>query len=151
MCCRSRPSTPSATSLSARRSWRARHASRASSLLRTGLTWSCTASCTCSATITRTTATRRGWKRAKRRSWHNSGCRILMAEEHGSTGRWLRRITDTLSGEPRDIEGLIETLSQARERGLINADAFEMLEGVLRVAEVEGGGIMVAGSQRAVG
>jgi magnesium and cobalt transporter len=61
-----------------------------------------------------------------------------MAEEHGSTGRWLRRITDTLSGEPRDIDGLIETLTQARERGLINADAFEMLEGVLRVAELQG-------------
>jgi hypothetical protein len=30
-----------------------------------------------------------------------------MAEEQGSTGRWLRRITDTLSGEPRDIDDLI--------------------------------------------
>ena len=73
-----------------------------------------------------------------------------MAEEHGSTGRWLRRITDTLSGEPRDIEGLIETLSQARERGLINADAFEMLEGVLRVAELQVRDIMVPRSQMVV-
>ena len=40
-----------------------------------------------------------------------------MADEQGSTGRWLRRITDTLSGEPRDIDGLIETLAQAREQG----------------------------------
>jgi len=73
-----------------------------------------------------------------------------MAEEHGSTGRWLRRITDTLSGEPRDIEGLIETLSQARERGLINADAFEMLEGVLRVAELQVRDIMVPRSQMTI-
>jgi len=73
-----------------------------------------------------------------------------MAEEHGSTGRWLRRITDTLSGEPRDIDGLIETLAQARERGLINADAFEMLEGVLRVAELQVRDIMVPRSQMTI-
>ena len=73
-----------------------------------------------------------------------------MAEEHGSTGRWLRRITDTLSGEPRDIDSLIETLAQARERGLINADAFEMLEGVLRVAELQVRDIMVPRSQMTI-
>ena len=70
-----------------------------------------------------------------------------MAEEQGSTGRWLRRITDTLSGEPRDIEDLLQTLTQARERGLINSDAFEMLEGVLRVAELQVRDIMVPRSQ----
>jgi magnesium and cobalt transporter len=73
-----------------------------------------------------------------------------MAEEHGSTGRWLRRITDTLSGEPRDLDDLIETLTQARERGLINADAFEMLEGVLRVAELQVRDIMVPRSQMTI-
>src|SRR6185369_12628499 len=139
-----------ATSRSARRSWRARRASRASNPPHIGRIWSCTVSCTCWATITRTTATRSGWKRAKQRSWHNSGCRILMAEEQGSTGRWLRRITDTLSGEPRDIDDLIETLTQARQRGLINADAFEMLEGVLRVAELQVRDIMVPRSQMTI-
>jgi hemolysin (HlyC) family protein len=73
-----------------------------------------------------------------------------MADEQGSTGRWLRRITDTLSGEPRDIDDLIETLTQARERGLINADAFEMLEGVLRVAELQVRDIMVPRSQMTI-
>ena len=63
---------------------------------------------------------------------------------------WLRRITDTLSGEPRDLDGLIATLTQARERGLINADAFEMLEGVLRVAELQVRDIMVPRSQMVV-
>ena len=73
-----------------------------------------------------------------------------MAEEQGSTGRWLRRITDTLSGEPRDLDDLIETLTQARERGLINSDAFEMLEGVLRVAELQVRDIMVPRSQMTI-
>jgi hypothetical protein len=73
-----------------------------------------------------------------------------MAEEQGSTGRWLRRITDTLSGEPRDIEDLLQTLTQARERGLINSDAFEMLEGVLRVAELQVRDIMVPRSQMTI-
>ena len=41
-----------------------------------------------------------------------------MAEDQGATGRWLRRITDTLSGEPRDIEGLIETFRKLVEEGL---------------------------------
>ena len=73
-----------------------------------------------------------------------------MSEDQGSTGRWLRRITDTLSGEPRDLEDLLETLSQARQRGLINADAFEMLEGVLRVAELQVRDIMVPRSQMTI-
>jgi magnesium and cobalt transporter len=70
-----------------------------------------------------------------------------MPEEHSSTGRWLRRITDTLSGEPRDMEDLNEVLAHAKERGIINPDAFEMLEGVLRVVELQVRDIMVARSQ----
>jgi magnesium and cobalt transporter len=70
-----------------------------------------------------------------------------MPEEHSPTGRWLRRITDTFSSEPRDLEDLSETLEQARERGIINPDAFQMLEGVLEVAELQVRDIMVPRSQ----
>jgi magnesium and cobalt transporter len=74
-----------------------------------------------------------------------------MAEhESGSTGRWLRRLTDSLSGEPRDVEGLLETLSEAREREIIDADAFEMLQGVLQVAELQVRDIMVPRSQMVI-
>ncbi len=73
-----------------------------------------------------------------------------MPDEHSSTGRWLRRITDTFSGEPRDVEGLTEILAQAKERGIINPDAFDMLEGVLRVVELQVRDIMVARSQMTV-
>ena len=74
----------------------------------------------------------------------------LWLKNTGTTGRWLRRITDTLSGEPRDIEDLNEVLAQASERGIINADAFEMLEGVLRVVELQVRDIMVPRSQMVI-
>src|SRR5580704_11686535 len=52
----------------------------------------------------------------------------------GNTGRWLKRITQSMSGEPRDLPELIEDLREASERGLFNSDALVMLEGVLAVA-----------------
>ncbi|HEX7116166.1 MAG TPA: CBS domain-containing protein, partial [Steroidobacter sp.] len=68
----------------------------------------------------------------------------------GPTGRWLRKLTDTLSGEPRDVEDLTEVLSQARERGIIDTDAYQMLEGVLRVVEMQVRDIMVPRSQMTI-
>jgi magnesium and cobalt transporter len=74
-----------------------------------------------------------------------------MPEEHSHhTGNWLRRITGSLSGEPRDLEDLNEVMSQARERGIIDTDAHEMLEGVLRVIELQVRDIMVPRSQMAI-
>lgn len=73
-----------------------------------------------------------------------------MPEEQSSTGRWLRRITDTFSGEPRDVEDLSGVLAQAKERGIINPDAFEMLEGVLQVVELQVRDIMVPRSQMTI-
>jgi len=73
-----------------------------------------------------------------------------MAEQPGSTGRWLRRITDTFSGEPRDIEELSQVLTHARDRGIIDSDAFEMLEGVLQVIELQVRDIMVPRSQMVI-
>ena len=71
-----------------------------------------------------------------------------MPEEHSHhAGSWLRRITGSLSGEPRDLEDLNEVLGQARERGIIDPDAHEMLEGVLRVVELQVRDIMVPRSQ----
>ena len=73
-----------------------------------------------------------------------------MPEEQGSTGRWLRRITDSFSGEPRDTEELTQVLSSARQRGIISPDAFEMLEGVLEVVEMQVRDIMVSRSQMVI-
>ena len=73
-----------------------------------------------------------------------------MPEEHSHTGSWLRRITGSLTGEPRDLDDLNEVLGQARERGIIDTDAHEMLEGVLRVVELQVRDIMVPRSQMAI-
>src|SRR5687768_1147877 len=74
----------------------------------------------------------------------------MSEEQGGATGRWLRRITDTLSGEPRDREHLSEMLVHAKERGIIDADAFQMLEGVLDVLELQVRDIMVPRSQMVI-
>lgn len=65
----------------------------------------------------------------------------------GNTGRWLKRITQSMSGEPRDLPELIEDLREASERGLFNGDALVMLEGVLAVADMQVRDIMVPRSQ----
>ena len=74
----------------------------------------------------------------------------MSEEQGGATGRWLRRITDTLSGEPRDREHLSEMLAHAKERGIIDVDAFQMLEGVLQVLELQVRDIMVPRSQMVI-
>src|SRR6202453_5340581 len=65
----------------------------------------------------------------------------------GTTGRWFKRITQSMSGEPRDLPELIEDLREASERGLFNGDALVMLEGVLAVADMQVRDIMVPRSQ----
>jgi magnesium and cobalt transporter len=65
----------------------------------------------------------------------------------GSTGRWLKRITQSMTGEPRDLAELIDNLREASERGLFDGDALVMLEGVLSVADMQVRDIMVPRSQ----
>jgi len=70
-----------------------------------------------------------------------------MAEDKGSAG-WLKRLVG--GGEPRDRAELAEVLREAGARGLIDADALTMIEGVLGVAELQVRDIMVPRSQMAV-
>src|SRR5579871_970038 len=65
----------------------------------------------------------------------------------GSTGRWLKRFTQSISGEPRDLAELIEDLRAASERGLFSSDTLVMLEGVLAVSDMQVRDIMVPRSQ----
>jgi magnesium and cobalt transporter len=60
---------------------------------------------------------------------------------------WLARLSKALSGEPQDREDLIAQLRDARERGLIDSEALEMLEGVLGVADIQVRDIMVPRAQ----
>jgi magnesium and cobalt transporter len=61
----------------------------------------------------------------------------------GGTGRWRARLTRTLAAGLRDRAQLIEMLSESQQRGILDADAFSMLEGVLQVAELQVRDIMV--------
>jgi hemolysin (HlyC) family protein len=61
----------------------------------------------------------------------------------GSSGRWRSRLARTLAAGVRDRSQLIEMLAESQQRGLLDADAFAMLEGVLQVAELQVRDIMV--------
>ncbi|HEX5514652.1 MAG TPA: transporter associated domain-containing protein [Gammaproteobacteria bacterium] len=61
---------------------------------------------------------------------------------------WLERLAQVLSGgEPRDKDDLIELLRDTQQRGLLEADALAMIEGVLHVAELQVRDIMIPRSQ----
>jgi magnesium and cobalt transporter len=66
-----------------------------------------------------------------------------MSKDLNTTGRWLKRITQSLSGEPQDRAELVQLLREAAERGLLDSDALDMLEGVLEVADLQVRDIMV--------
>jgi magnesium and cobalt transporter len=72
------------------------------------------------------------------------------SENTGATSRWLRRIADSISGEPRDLEQLADVLADARERGLIDSDVLRMLESVLQVSEIQVRDVMLPRSQMVV-
>jgi magnesium and cobalt transporter len=63
---------------------------------------------------------------------------------------WLRRLQQQMSGEPQDRDALVEDLREATERGLLTADALEMLEGVIAVGDLQVRDIMVPRSQMSV-
>ena len=68
----------------------------------------------------------------------------------GSTGSWFRRLANSITGEPRDLDELAAILVEARERGLIDADVLQMLESVLEVSGIQVRDIMVPRSQMVV-
>jgi magnesium and cobalt transporter len=56
----------------------------------------------------------------------------------------------SMKGEPRDRAQLVESLREASRRGVLDADALSMIEGVLEVADTQVRDIMVARSQMVV-
>jgi len=63
------------------------------------------------------------------------------------SGAWLRRLTRE---GPADRGELLELLRAARQGGVLDADALAMIEGVLRVADLQVRDIMVPRSQMVV-
>jgi magnesium and cobalt transporter len=70
-----------------------------------------------------------------------------MNETKRSPAGWIRKLGRALSGEAQDRQDLVEQLREARERGLIDTEALDMLEGVLGVADIQVRDIMVPRSQ----
>lgn len=74
-----------------------------------------------------------------------------MSDAGGSERRgWFGRLVQQLSGEPQDRESLLMEWREAAERGLLEPDALEMLEGVLGVGDMQVRDIMVPRSQMTV-
>ncbi len=67
----------------------------------------------------------------------------------GATGRWRATLTRTLAAGLKDRSQLVEMLSQAHQRGVLDAEAFAMLEGVLAVADQQVRDIMIPRAQMA--
>jgi len=67
----------------------------------------------------------------------------MAKESPNSTGRWLKRLTQSFSQEPQDREELLGILRVAGDRGLLDTDALTMLEGVLDVTDLQVRDIMI--------
>ncbi|MHB1872743.1 MAG: HlyC/CorC family transporter [Steroidobacteraceae bacterium] len=65
----------------------------------------------------------------------------------GETRQWLKRLWRTFAAEPRDRQDLLKLLREARERGLFQADALTMIEGVLAVSDLHARDVMVPRAQ----
>ena len=64
--------------------------------------------------------------------------------------RWVERIAQLFSGEPQDLDDLLEILREARENRLLDTDALSMIEGVLQVSQMRVRDIMIPRIQMVV-
>ena len=60
---------------------------------------------------------------------------------------WLDRISQLVSGEPRNIEELLAELRSAQVNGLLSNDTLSMVEGAIEVADLQVGDVMVPRAQ----
>jgi magnesium and cobalt transporter len=70
-----------------------------------------------------------------------------MSEENRS---WLDRLTDFITGEPRDRDDLVEILRACHKRGLFGAEALGIIEGALTIADMQVREAMIPRSQMVV-
>ncbi|MFQ5468804.1 MAG: HlyC/CorC family transporter [Gammaproteobacteria bacterium] len=63
---------------------------------------------------------------------------------------WFDKLSQVLSGEPKDKEHLIDILRESQQRHLFDTDALSMIEGVLEVSEMQVRDIMIPRAQMVV-
>lgn len=56
---------------------------------------------------------------------------------------WIDKISHLFSGEPQDLNELVDILREARENRLLETDALAMIEGVLQVSQMRVRDIMI--------
>lgn len=64
--------------------------------------------------------------------------------------RWVDRISQLFSGEPQDLEDLLEILREARTNRLLDTETLTMIEGVLQVNQMQVRDIMIPRVQMVV-
>jgi magnesium and cobalt transporter len=69
---------------------------------------------------------------------------------HSPQKSWVEKISHLLTGEPQDLEDLLEILREARENHLLDTDALSMIEGVLQVSQMRVRDIMIPRVQMVV-
>jgi len=60
---------------------------------------------------------------------------------------WLERIGQLVSGEPRNIDELLEELRSAQANGLMSNDTLSMVEGAIEVADLQVSDVMIPRSK----
>ena len=78
-----------------------------------------------------------------------------MSDEHprstsSQPKSWIDKISHLLTGEPQDLEDLLEILREARSNRLLDTDALSMMEGVLQVSQMRVRDIMIPRVQMVV-
>ncbi|HEY8011261.1 MAG TPA: transporter associated domain-containing protein [Rudaea sp.] len=63
------------------------------------------------------------------------------------TRSWLDRISQLVSGEPRNIDELLEELRGAQANGLLSNDTLSMVEGAIEVADLHVSDVMIPRAQ----
>ena len=70
---------------------------------------------------------------------------------NGSEARsWFERLSQALTGEPKDRDQLLDVLRDSQQRNLLDIDSLAMIEGVMQVSEMHVRDIMIPRSQMEV-
>lgn len=72
------------------------------------------------------------------------------ADNGGQHQSWLKKLSQVLLRDPGDREQLVSLLRDAEGRGLLDADALAMIEGVLNVSDMQVRDVIVPRSQMVV-
>jgi len=65
----------------------------------------------------------------------------------GASGRWRSAFTRTLAAGVKDRAQLVEMLAESQQRGVLDAEAFAMLEGALAMSDLQVRDIMIPRTQ----